>query len=426
VSLSTLPASSYVDEGRGSLTGIDPSASKEIGKIWSNWEARTSGEDYGFMTRAQVNSAIASVSQRIDALPTQTPQVPQTGGSSAVVGGGAASGNLLVSNNTWTGTNVWNGAETPGVLRNRFLGLQSGTITQFTPANDTVNLEGASYQALVDVQKTFDANAFSGPIGGNSALMVQSRTGNHTGGLFQCFGIRCHAESYAVGDGTAANHVAAGYFIGHNAAIGSLGHGLRVEMWHAALFAGGLANSFGVEASMLRASGAGVTVAFHARAGAARNYNLQHDYAFLGSGVGAQFKTIFAAGSPQFGSVTCDFGLDLSRASCNIAAVSIPGGKSLMFDGPLNSAGFSHGSGLLTYAVAGIPKVTLSDDGTVTANLLQGGTMNCGNFSATYANVNAILVNGSLRIGAPVLAATAGASIGYLDMGGCKVAAFAP
>jgi hypothetical protein len=367
----TAPASSYTDEGRGPLSGIEPNASKEIGKLWTNWESRSSTTaGYGYMTRDQVNTAIAVVSKRIDQLVIPSASGVQVAGGGGGGGGGGIDPRPL--NNTWTGTNVWTGGEPAGINRNRFLGLTSGPITAFV--SDTIMLEQAvngvaQYQALVDIQKTSDASIFGGTIGGNAAIYLQHRSGGNATQSYGAYGIRSQVQSYAVAPYGVPNAVASGYFAVLNQTVNGIGWGLKVEASHKGA---GQTATYGVEATVLRYFLDGKTIAFHARAAANGPYNQDNDYAFLASGVGSRFRTAFSAGSGYLGGLNCDVGLDLSYATCNVAAITIPPAKTIYLNGPENTAGlvFNPG-GAFQFTVNGDPKFSFGTDGTLVLHYAQ-------------------------------------------------------
>lgn len=312
-----------------------------------------------------MNAALLQISQRIDGLPTTT----TVASGAQVLGGGSGFGgslDLRPLNNTWTANNVWTGGEAVGVNRNRFLGLTSGAITAFV--SDTIMLESIAnnvvqYQALVDVQKTSEASVFNGMVGGNAAIYVQHRNGGTATKAHAAYGIRCQMQSYAITAIGTANAVAAGYFSVLNQTTNGIGHGMKVEAWHKGT---NQTATYGFEANMLRYFQDGQTIGFHARAASSGLYSKDSDYAFLASGNGPRFKTAFAGGSTFLGRLNCDVGLDLSYASCNLAAISIPPDRKIYLNGPENTAGLHFNSGgAFQFTVNSAPIFSFGSDGSL-------------------------------------------------------------
>lgn len=355
-------SSSYSDEGRGPLSGIEANASKEIGKLWTNWENRTvNGADQSFVTNAQLTAQVNALTDRIDALSAKPSTVVQQ-----VAGGGSSSSaslDLRPLNNKWTGTNQWVRGELPGINNFQFLGLTSGLITSFTTPNSILLETGAgNYQALIDVQKSSDASVFGGFIGGNAAIYVQHRSGGFARQDYGAYGIRVQVESTAISVAPVQNAMAAGYFSVQNAGINCVGFALKLDVTHKG---GGATATYGVQVGMNRINLDGKTVGVHIQSTGQLN-----DYGVLMSGPTRVDRAI-SVGSAFLGPLACNVGIDLTYANTSMAVMTGVNQR-IVVNGPNTSVGFYYDPvGRIQFFSDLGANVSIANNGTLQSKFLQ-------------------------------------------------------
>lgn len=310
-------------ENAGPLASIqDQIARKEIGKLWSSvntMRGQTGTEPYA--TKAELTALERKLLSR------EKEVVKVAEGGSSVSGGGGGGLDLRPLDNLWTGRNTYSRLAAPDSPAVRIESMANGS-TMATP-NATSILLGSGYSALFDVRRTTKANE---PliVGGHAAAYVQHRVGDesHTGAVH--IGLRVQTESGQRAAVGVLNESVAGMFGINNRGANANATGLYVDTYHNSTDQGGLSFTTGVSAIMHRTATSGHTVGFNAIARAAAS-----SWGFLASGVGG-FHAAFSAGN-YLGPLTCDYGLDLSHATCAKAAVMVPAGKKIVMNAPSES-----------------------------------------------------------------------------------------
>lgn len=365
-----VPASTYADEARGPLTGIESNAAKEIGKLWTNAESRTAaGAGQAFVTNDQLKAQVTALTQRIDGLSTQTVKIlEQPGGSGGVSGGGL---DLRPLDNTWTGTNTWTRGELAAINNFRFLGLTSGPITSFTtPLSILLEAGPGNYQALIDVQKSSDASVFGGFIGGNAAIYVQHRAGGIPARDIGIYGVRVQVESIVDTrtNPNVVNTMAAGYFSIQNAGVNVIAYGLKLDINHKGN-ARPITTTYGLQINMNRMFLDGKTFGINITS---INQSM-NDYGLLLSGQNnVGYDRAISIGSSFWGPTTANVGLDFTYGSFNTAALMLAPAQRVIFNGPDNHVGLLYDAAgavrFFALAPAG-PGITVSvgNDGTLQA-----------------------------------------------------------
>jgi hypothetical protein len=221
-------------------------------------------------------------------------------------------------------------------------------------------LAPGGYSGLLTVNKVSSNADSAGLGGGNAAIYVQHQIdGSVANQPTANIGIRVQVESAQQASIVTTNDAVSGYFGLRTTGVDIGAFGIHVDAYHAQT--GTRASTYGASAEMFRTTPDGFTAGFHTRTTGpflGITY-LDNDYGFLASPGGdgtAKFKTAFSAGSANTGTLRCDIGVDLARATCEVGiSLRTPADKVLVLDGLSNQITFGYNSiGRLDYGVSGV------------------------------------------------------------------------
>lgn len=417
------------DEQPGSLSAIqDRVAANEIGKLWHVVQSRfgyAGKQDNTVVVQSDLDAAVKGLSLRIDNLKPAGPAAATVIGGGSSASAGSFSGDLLATNNAWLGTQNWTVPETFGVLPYQFNSLTAGVLAGFP------GVQGAGYQATVDIRKTSSAKPFA-TLGGNAALFVQHRIDNTVAAANSTNAGLAVMVSTQQQSTAPINNVIGGFFSVYHNGSSVAAFGLQATIFHVG--AVGPNSSFGVCADLWRQSTSGYTAAFHARVNSAGAGYFDNDYAFLASsGVGnnKKFKTGLSLGSAFTGQLTCDVGIDMGWCTITTAAIIIPGGTPIVLN-VANSAALRYvpGSNWFQLEVNANPVMVLTNGGnmavlgSMTINsgaVVGGGLQVAGRCTLQNAvDVGGVVSCANISLNAPASQPAAGALVGYwtINFGG--------
>lgn len=409
-----------IEPARGRVSAItDPAARGEVNSLWTLLEGRLGYGKQGttgttLVTQAQLTKALQATATKTT---VQVPYSPGVTSSSPATTGGAGTPPILYAY-----------ATLQAAAAMQFQSLNDTTITigtkQGSAATVTQPING-NYVTVVDIEKSTTAAAALASGGVTSCLQIQHIIdGITTVGGAEMAAVYAVIETTQVGP-VGSNNAIAGWFVSNNLATNCVG--LAV---YGASFVNGTSGNNAAWGGCFDVgkSGVGATVqtsvAVHARSSYYSPYTLQNDFAFLAStfptGSGGTWGSLFAGGSPEYGNVTCGFGLNLSYATCEFAAILI---------GPLQSIAFQYGTtkdstmyvdaqGNFNFLVNGVEvaQFTAAGSGGLVCNgLAINGTVFCGDLNTPAAQLGALSAS-SFTLSAPTVASVAGGIIGYVVM----------
>jgi hypothetical protein len=312
----------------------DDTARLEIENLWQSLKVgrgEVGSGDKRWVTLDELRAVEAKIGDTTTV--RRSGYTPIVQGGSSVGGGGL---DLRPLDNTWTGHNTFDrvvaGKDDPTV---RLQSLRSFPIFINPQPPEGQILLDTGYTTLLDVRKSSSNSLEAAAGGGNAAIYVQHRVDGTTASVnnVSC-GVRVQLESQQTANFGLVNDAVAGYFGILTKGVNVGAFGVHVDAYHRS---SGFSVTYGFDAEMLRWSLDGKTIAYHARTIGSGGYTQANDWAFLASpesGGAGKFKVAFGAGSDFIGPLTCDVGLDLGWASCNLYSIVLPPDRNVLWNGP--------------------------------------------------------------------------------------------